>query len=83
MTETTALEEENSALRERVIEMEQRINVLGEENERLRVSLVNSGAADPGRKWIRGKLPGEKLIKVDAATGAFEEIGREEWESLR
>jgi cell division protein FtsB len=34
------------------------------------------------RKFIRGKLPGEKLIKVDIESGAFEEVTPEEWHAL-
>jgi hypothetical protein len=34
------------------------------------------------KRWIRGKLPGEKLIKIDSVTGKFQEIDRGEWDSL-
>lgn len=34
------------------------------------------------RRFVRGKLPGEKLIKVDCVTGKFTEITRDEWNLL-
>lgn len=33
-------------------------------------------------KWSRGTLPGNKYIKIDHATGKFEEIDKQEWDSL-
>jgi hypothetical protein len=34
------------------------------------------------RQWRRGKLPGEKLIKINRQTGEFVVIQRDEWNRL-
>jgi len=65
---------------------------LTEENDALKVSMADLLAEnerlrregpDEVPKFTRGKLPGEKLIKVDEATGRFEVIEKTEWDSLR
>jgi predicted RNase H-like nuclease (RuvC/YqgF family) len=61
------LEEENAALKDTVTRLE-------------RAAMV--GTTTPARKWIRGKLPGEKLIKTDTETGEFQEIDQAEFDSL-
>jgi cell division protein FtsB len=84
------LTDENAKLKDRIAELESGGgNELTDENARLkdRIAELESGGGsappeEEKRKWIRGKLPGEKLIKTDSATGEFEEIDREEWESL-
>lgn len=75
---------------DRIYDLEQRINAqaeenrrLTEENERLKAGLEASGIAyQEAPRWIRGKLPGDKFIKVNEATGEFEEIDQEEWLTL-
>lgn len=49
------------------------------ENERLR----SEGPVGETKRFTRGKLPGEKLIKVEIATGRYEVIEKPEWDSLR
>lgn len=65
------LTEENDALKVSVAD-------LLAENERLR----SEGPIGETKRFTRGKLPGEKLIKVEIATGKFEEIDKAEWDSL-
>lgn len=71
-----------------VAKLEEENQALKEKNEQLESDLIeaHSTAAAPDtaakKKWIRGKLPGEKLIKTDNETGAFQEISREEWNAL-
>lgn len=65
------LSDDNEALRISVAD-------LLTENERLR----SEGPIGETKRFTRGKLPGEKLIKVEIATGKFEEIDKAEWDSL-
>jgi len=78
-----------------IAELYEQIDKLREENEELKakneqlesdITQAQSTAAAPETtsktRWLRGKLPGEKLIKTDKETGAFEEISREEWNTL-
>ena len=71
MEQIEELQEENKVLREKVEELEARL-----ENAEAAASV------SPAIKWVRGKLPGEKLIKTDPETGKFEEIDRAEWDAL-
>lgn len=72
MDEMEELQEENRTLREELAQ--------------LKDDALRGGAAaikDQARRWIRGKLPGERLIKTDPDTGKYEEIDKAEWDSLR
>ena len=68
----TKLTEENDALKISVAD-------LMADNERLRLE----GPVGEAKRFTRGKLPGEKLIKVETATGKFEVIDKAEWDSLQ
>lgn len=84
-----AKKKEKKTMSEEFEELRLQVDELTDENAKLkdRIAELESGGGsappeEEKRKWIRGKLPGEKLIKTDSATGEFEEIDREEWESL-
>ena len=88
MTKQEELDECNKELRKAT-----RTNAkLTEENDALKLSVADLLATNerlrvegPGEipRFTRGKLPGEKLIKVDMGTGRFEVIEKAEWDSLR
>lgn len=63
------LEEENAELKDRIAELEG-------------ATTGSGGATERVRKWIRGKLPGERFIKTDSETGEFEVIDQAEFDSL-
>jgi hypothetical protein len=47
------------------------------------VDELDAGAASDDRKrFVRGKLPGGKLIATDTLTGKFEEVDQDEWNLL-
>lgn len=66
------LVKENERLRGVVSELEERVEDLQEV----------AGPSPAPIKWVRGKLPGEKYIKTDSATGKFVQIDKTEWDSL-
>ena len=73
VTRTNAkLTEENDVLKLSVAD-------LLAENERLR----HEGPVGETKRFTRGKLPGEKLIKIETATGKYEEIEKAEWDLLQ
>ena len=85
--------EKKKAMSEELDDLREQVERLTRENESLREQVEELGGeaeaseggdADlpPKRRWTRGKLPGDKLIKTDNKTGKFEEITREEWDSL-
>lgn len=70
--ENGELKQKNLDLATMVEELEERANLEGE----------GANVTPIKQRWTRGKLPGDKLIKTDVATGKFQEIDREEWDSL-
>lgn len=71
--EMEELQKENAKLRRRVDEME-----AYQKEAEAEVAQKRPDA----KKWIRGKLPGDKLIKTDPDTGEWTQIDRAEWELL-
>ena len=71
---------------ERVEDLEQAVTELTEENDALKAKIAELESkvetTQPKKRWTRGKLPGEKLIKTDPETGDFVEIDRAEWDAL-
>jgi len=77
-----AMTTEIDDLREQIDELQKENDQLKERNEELENSAEATTAKTPRVKWVRGKLPGEKLIKTNPETGAFEEIDKQEWDLL-
>jgi len=81
-----AEKKEKKAMDERVEDLEQAVQELTEENDALKAKVAELESkvetAAPRKRWARGKLPGEKLIKTDQETGDFVEIDRDEWDAL-
>jgi TolA-binding protein len=77
-----AMTTEIDDLREQIDELQKENDQLKERNEELENSAEATTAQTPRVKWVRGKLPGEKLIKTNPETGAFEEIDKQEWDLL-
>ena len=78
MEDLEQLQEENNNLREDNQAMAEEIARLKAEAKKVQAI----PAPEQAKKWIRGKLPGEKLIKTDPETGEFKEIDRAEWDTL-
>src|ERR1700727_3980930 len=81
-----AKKEKRKTMSEEFDELRLEVDELTEENARLKdrvAELEGGGAAGaPPRRWVRGKLPGEKLIKTDSETGALIESDQAEIDSL-
>jgi predicted RNase H-like nuclease (RuvC/YqgF family) len=83
-----AEKKEKKKMSEQIDSLETQVDELTQENEELRAKVAelerNPGSAAPTgeKKWVRGKLPGEKLIKTNTETGDYEEIDQAEFDSL-
>lgn len=79
-----AKKEKKKTMTDQMQELEEQVEKLEEENAALRdkIASLEGASGAPPRKWVRGKLPGEKLIKTDSETGEFEEISQAEFDSL-
>ena len=62
-------------------EVQQENRTLRQELAQLKAAAKTVGAGAI-KKWVRGKLPGDKLIKTDPDTGKYETIDKAEWDSL-
>lgn len=67
--------------KERPVEYETEQNEPIEEESPIHSAFTTEVSTKPV-KWVRGILPGNKLIKTDPATGVFKEIDKKEWDSL-